>query len=185
MIRIRSIWSGGPGGTWLSTSYWRSATEDAVAAQTAATAFRTFWDSIKAVFQLSYTVSPDPAAAIIDPATGAITGTFAVATTPVTGTNVNPPLPDVAQGVLQLRTNVFTAGRELRGRLFVPGMTTNALAGGNLTAAVQATVNSAGATLVGHANPGWVVWSRKSGTTQPVVAATLWPEFGVLRSRRD
>lgn len=75
----------------------------------------------------------------------------------VPGTSASPEMPDEVAAVITLRTS-FT-GPAYRGRMYVPGWATNALAAGNVIAAAAVTaLNSWGGTIAGALAAGTYTW---------------------------
>lgn len=75
----------------------------------------------------------------------------------VPGTSASPEMPNEVAAVITLRTS-FT-GPGFRGRVYVPGWATNALATGNVIAAAAVTaLNSWGGTLSGALAAGTYTW---------------------------
>lgn len=179
--KVRTLWTGGPGGQLVSTMYFD--TSGGTAAQ-AVTAVGTFWNAIKASIVDDLSFATDPNVFEIDEATGQPIGLQA--TTPVTAgcTQSGDPLPFMTQGVLQWRTGQFINGREIRGRTFIPGMSETNATGGVPLAALQTTINTAAAALIADGNSDLQVYSLKYHNAQSVVSGTMWSQFGVLRSRR-
>lgn len=101
------------------------------------------------------------------------------------GTNA---VPNAAQGLIRLRTGDVVGGRLLKGRIYIPGMTSSAMSpAGELTFAAVSTLTAGGAAL--QANPGGIyVWHRPvngvGGLSGIVTSASAWSEFAVQRRRR-
>ena len=183
IYRVRTAITGGPGGDGLSTM-WFDAT-GGLTAQNAANAVRTFWSSManRTSNNLTYTV--EPAVYTVDDATGLATGVTSTTTTAVPGTDANDEESWATQGLLEMRTGHFIGGREVRGRIFIPGPTSVSGSGGNPVAAYQTQLSAAGAALIADANSIWLAYSRKNATSVSVTVANSWTKWAVLRSRRD
>ena len=184
MLRVITRIPGFTGGPYIHVSYWVGA-DTAPGAVAANSAVGAFWGSMASLMSISLTATTDPQVAQMDPVTGTRTANFTV--TPVThaGTDAGDPLPPATQALGQLLTGSFIAGRELRGRINIPGWTeTNSTAGRPASSALT-TLNSALATLNGATSPDLAVWSRKHGTAVAVTATSAWTLFAVRRSRRD
>jgi len=181
IYRVRTVFSGVQGAPWLSTLYFA---ELGGTAQQAATAAGAFWNAADALMQLSVSWTTEAAVFTLDETSGQ---PVSVAnTTPVTGTGAlgDHILPITTQGLVRLRTGVFLNGREVRGRIFVPGYT-EINSNGGPSATVLSTLNAAGAALIADANSIFAVWSRTNGVAQSVSAVETWNQWAVLRSRRD
>jgi len=182
MYRVRIVFDGMPGAPWLSTLYFN---ETGGTAQQAATAAGTFWGAVDALMDNEVNWTTEGDVTLINSATGNATGV--VATTPVTGTGAlsTLALPFVAQGLIRWRTGVYVAGRELRGRTFVPALATASNDNGRVLAASVTTMNNAAAALLADANSELVVWSKTHGSASPALTGNAWSQFASLRSRRD
>lgn len=183
IFKVRTLWSGGPGGAGVSTMYWSTS---AGTASQANDAMGAFWDAVASVIGGGWNAQTDSVVYEVDEADGQITGAVAVTPETTAYADGNDPLPGLTQGLLQLRTGVYVAGRELRGRLFIPGPTENENTAGRPKASYLSAVNTAATNeLINALDAAPVVWSRAHGAFWPVVAATCWTEWAVLRSRRS
>lgn len=184
MLRVRTQFTGVQGAPWLSTFYFNAATEDATTAAAAVSATGAFWNTVKALINTSVSYATLAQVDFIS-VTGSHTG--AANTTPATGTGgaATSLLPVACQGLVQWRTGAYINNREVRGRTFIPGLTTGALNAGALASAAQTTINSAASTLIGNATVHLEVWDRTHSGQAQVVSGAAWSQFAVLRSRRD
>lgn len=184
MLRVRTQFSGVQGAPWLSTMFFQAATEDGTTAAAAVSAVGAFWTTVKALINSSITYTTLAQVDFID-VNGNHTG--AANTTPATGTGgaATGILPMAVQGLVQWRTGTYINNREVRGRTFIPGLTTGALSSGALASASQTTINSAASTLIGNATAHISVWDRTHSGVATVVSGAAWSQFAVLRSRRD
>lgn len=185
MQRVSLTWSSPQGGPYFSNLYFSGigAADAATAHARAVALMQVFDQDISNAY--SWTVDGD--VYDVDTVTGQATAVHPVTPVTATGSSVGQPLPFTTQALAQWFTNVFQAGRQIRGRFFIPGFTEASTQGGSpdpgvfnpLRAALQAWVaaNPPSAKLV--------VWSRTGGTATVVVASGLWDQFAVLRSRRD
>ena len=186
MLRVRTVFTGVTGSPWLNTLNFGSPTQTGsqVDADAAVAAVGAFWGAVDSVMgsSVSWATLPDVLFVGDD---GVAAGAYA--TTPQTGTGglVVELLPIATQGVVRLLTGVFIGGRQLRGRIFIPGLTENANNTGRMISTTQSTIAAAAATLNGVTTPPLAVWSKVGATVQPVTAVSVWEQFGVLRSRRD
>lgn len=182
MLRVRVGYSGIGGTPYLSTFFFDGSGQ--TAADDAASAVATFQGALDAVQDTTLSWSMDSVVVQIDPESGQALGAYAV--TPASGSGAlgNESLPYVSQGLIQLRTGVFENGREVRGRLFVPGLTESANNDGTLASATATTIDSAAAALVADADSLWSVWSRTNGVVAQIAQVTVWNQFATLRTRR-
>lgn len=119
------------------------------------TAFTTggAWTALAAFFATTAAISGVSIRDVSTPNAPLITSTNA----PVPGTSASPEMPDEVALVITLRT-AFT-GPGFRGRVYVPGWATNALATGNVAAAAAVTaLNSWGGTFSGAIGAGGYTW---------------------------
>nr|CRY96776.1 hypothetical protein [uncultured prokaryote] len=132
-----------------------------------------------------------------DVATGTLTGSWAESTPRSgTGTRPNAPVPNASQALLRLTTSTIIDGRILKGRMFIPGVSYEAVTGGELTFGAQGAIASAFDDLVTAGE--LVVWSRprsarpdatppvtaRAGSAASVISTSAWSELAVLRRRR-
>lgn len=149
---------------------------------------RAVWEGLVTVMGVNARVNIDPVMAVIDPATGVITGTATGDPgDEMVGTYAGDILPPATQGLLQIRTGSYVGGRELRGRLYVPYMPEGTADNGKPNAGALAVLQYSAGQLAGDAatTNKVQVWSRKNGVIRPVSDVTVWSQFAVLRSRRD
>lgn len=126
-----------------------------------------------------------PTVDFIDTANGQITSSATVTGHSGGGGSGTAPVPTTSQVLFQLRTGVRVAGREIRGRMYIPGLTEGANNGQgaietSTLSDLQGWVNS----FVGDGDTTPVVWSRKNGTYEDIDSITVWGQWAVLRSRR-
>lgn len=184
MHRVRVALNGISGAPYLATHYFGS-TDPLQTAQEAVEVVGNFWAAVDLHMSSGVTWNTEAEVAEINIATGDLEGI--TATTPRTGSGgaIAAIMPPATQGLIRWRTGVFVAGREVRGRTFVPGLTTSAASAGKPSATVITDFNAAAAAMVADPNADLYVWSRKNGVIGNVVTGTAWNEFAVLRSRRD
>lgn len=125
---------------------------------------------------------------VIQDITGAHTGDWFEATVYTgVGTQTSGPVPDVAQVLTRWRTDLFTNGRRLQGRSFLPGLSRANVEGGNVAAGVVTAVSAAAQGLVTSAT-GFSIWSRpqttRAGLSRQVETGTCWTEMATQRRRR-
>lgn len=186
MLRVRTVFTGVTGSPWLNTLNFGSGTQvgSQADADAAVAATGAFWGAVDALMGSAVTWSTLPDVLFLgDDGVAA----NAYATTPQTGTGatVTDLLPITSQAVVRTLTGVFIGGRQLRGRIFVPGLTETGNAAGVPTATVISTIGAAAATLNAATTPPLAVWSKVNATVEPVSGVSVWSQWGVLRSRRD
>jgi hypothetical protein len=182
LFRVRTVFTGVQGSPWLSTMYFDNG---AGTAQQAATAVGVFWGTIDNRMATSVLWSTEAEVVLIDDATG--DPTAVVTTTPSSGAGSGAAtmLPVVAQGLVRWRTGVFSGGREVRGRTFVPGLTENDNDLGVPNGSIIPVVDGAAAALVATANADLVIYSRTKSLSESVTSGSMWTSWAELKSRRD
>lgn len=182
MWRVRTAFSGPQGAPWLNTLFFDTAGGTAGQAVAAAGAF---WGAVDAYISNSVSWGTENEVYSINEANGQPTAVTQVTSVTGTGSQVGPLLSRATQGLIRLGTGVFVNGREVRGRIFVPGMTTAALNNGAIDSGAASALDAAALALHTGPNATLVVWSRKNGRMEGVIASSTWGQFAVLRSRRD
>ena len=182
MYRVRTVFVGVQGAPWLSTMFFASET---FLAADAVSAVGQFWSSVQAFQNNEVNWATEADVETVDAATGQVTAVES--TTPETGTGtVATELMSIAsQGLVRWRSGFYIAGREVRGRTFIPGLTTSAVDDGNMAASTRSGIQAAADALIADANSSLVVWSRAHGQQPNADSASVWGSFAVLRSRRD
>jgi hypothetical protein len=183
MLRVRTVTSGTQGSPYLSTHYFNGTTQ--ADANSANSRVNAFWTALNGVRNTSVHWDIQDNVDVINPATGVITGSFAVTGGEGFGAEADQLAPLASQGLIRLTTGVFNVGRQIRGRLFIPGLTKNDVTDGRLATATIAALNTAAQGLRDAADADWVVWSRVSGLTPSVTGVAAWDQWAILRSRRD
>jgi hypothetical protein len=181
--RVKTTITGDHGAPWYSQQYF--ATSIGLDTQSAVDAVGAFWDSLKSYIHISNSVNVSGEVDVVDIDTGSLTGVVAVDDVNVTTTKNTTPLPDGIQACGSYGTGVYVSGRELRGRLFVPGLTTDAMSNGRLESGMAGVIKSSldnltAATLMHE----MVVYSRTHHVAAPCVTTRVNTEFSMLRSRR-
>ena len=179
--RITVRYSGLPGLPGTNTLYGH---EDGVSAADQVAAVLAFVTSVAGTQNDALDIAVDGIVEIVDSTTGQVTGTDDTgAGGSVSGGNGTDLLPTSTQLLVQLRTGVYFGGRELRGRIFLPGfgedVNTDGRPASTLVSGMQAIVD----TLVGDAN--LAVFSPTKHEWASVHTGVVWDEWAVLRSRRD
>lgn len=183
IYRVRTVFSGVPGTPYYSNLYF--AAEGGTIAQ-ARTAVNAFWEANKALISSNLQWIIENEVPSIDEATGDILSVAADATSyQSAGTQSSSPLPYSQQFLVRTRTGAFSGGREIRGRVFIPGPTTISASAGAVVNTAASAINTNAAALVASANAQWVVWAKTKGEYAVINSTSVWNQFAVLRSRRD
>lgn len=186
MIRIRSVLTGVAGSPWYSNLYFLGTPGGE---QDRVDAVRAFWTDYAAAFlAVGLTVRVEGEVPTINPATGDITAVLPVVPgAPINGLINGEKLPPMTQYCLNLRTGVYNAGREVRGKFFAPGFTighNNDQGAPTADVLTNLRANFA-ANLDNDPTDPLVVWSRKSGVAVPVQSVSGSDQWSFLSSRRD
>lgn len=181
----------------LITTYWSTSnpTPDAATATEALARVRAMFNSAAAQIPSGSTLTFDTAVQIIDSATGtlvnAATGTSPAA---VTFTGAGDPLPAQTQGLARFTTSNFLRGRNVKGRMFIPGPGegangTNGQPNSAYTTAWNTAIGLLGTTIVTPISQ--VVWSRPTapgasdGAISAVSGRVMSSSWAVQRGRRS
>lgn len=184
MLRVRAIWSGVAGTPWYTNLYFDGT--GSADAQAAADAVHVFLTGFSFQFSNQTGVAIDSFVAVVDPVSGDVTGGHTVDPgDSISGQETGQLLPKATQSLSTLNTPIYVAGRNIKGRCFLPGYTEAANDGSGVMISTYATgLQAEWATLVAT-GPDLVVWSRKNGLAAPVSNVTVSQKWAVLKSRRD
>jgi len=184
VLRVTTQWSGPAGGPFYTTLHFDGV--DQTAAEDAASAAVAFWNGMQAAITSTVSRQVLPEVKQIDPVSGDATAVYNTAGGDLTaGGATGAPLPWTTQGLIRLRTGQFVSGREVRGRIFVPGFTEDANDAGRPNSSARGVFNSAVSSLISDPDSILVVYSPSHGLFRVVNAGNAWTEWAVLRSRRD
>lgn len=182
MWRVRASWTGGIGGPYLTTTYFDSIAGTAPNANAALGAFLV---AVRSLVSTTISMATLPQVDEVDATTGNVISSTAVTPVSTTGTGAGDVLPPAAQGLCQLHTGIYLNGREVRGRLFLPGMLESNSTLGVPTAGSITTVNTSLASFIADANSVWGVYSRRNHSFHTISSAIQWAVWAQLRSRRS
>jgi len=185
-LRVRTVFTGVTGSPWVSTINFGgpAQTGNQTDADAAVAAVGAFWGAVDGNMHTSVTWTTLPDVLFLGD-NGIAAASFA--TTPQVGTGATggTPLPWATQALVRGLTSSFVGGRQVRGRIFVPGLTSTAVTSGAVATAVQTALTTAAGTLNAVTTPPWAIWSKINATVVPVSSVSVWSQFAVLRSRRD
>lgn len=182
LYKVRTLWSGGPGGAGVSTMFFDTAGGSAAQCNSAV---GTFWNAVRVYQSSTLSYATDAIIYTVDEATGLITGSSAV--TPATGVGAvaTDALPWATQGLVQWRTGQYIGGREIRGRTFLPGMVEARNGAGIPDSTILGAVNTAAAALIADATSDFQVYSIANHNAQTTTVGSMWASWAQLRSRRS
>lgn len=181
VARVQTEWTGLGGAPYLTTLYFDGVNPGEE--QALADAVEAIWDASTGVFSQSLAWSTVPEVVhFTQPDTP--TGAVGITSASGSGDSSGGIMPRASQGLIRLRTGQYRGAREVQGRIFIPGLTTQGVNGttGRPSAGYQAALTAMGSDLL---ELGLQVASRAANVFYPVVTATAWNEFASLRSRRD
>jgi hypothetical protein len=182
MFRYRTLLTGPQGSPWLSTLYCDGSL--GTVAQDVADASSAFWEQIKVKMVNDVTITGDSVVDTLDPSTGETTDQEAVTPWTKTGSDTTDPLPWQTQGVIHWNTGTFVGGRQVRGKIFVPGLAAQQGSGGVPSSGCKTALLAAGnAYRLYDVAP--CVWSRKHHQTYSIASVTVDQNWAFLASRRD
>lgn len=179
------LWGAAGGAGGQSALYFA----DGIAAADIATGVQNFFTALRPALATTTTAAVDPILTQRDSGTGALTGQSLLGATPnIVGNGGANAVPNLAQGLIRIRTDVVRNGRFVQGRIFVPGMASSMQSpAGEVTAAGLTALSSAGNALA--ATVGFGIWHRPQngfgGSLAPASTAGAWGEFASQRRRRS
>jgi hypothetical protein len=186
MLRTTATWVNGPGTPFYTTMYWGGTTSGEAAF--ARTATRNYLNIFLPSVNNGYGGVINGDVERVDEATGNILEVFAAADGVFVGASSAEVVPFTTQLLTRWRTGVYNAGRELRGRTFIPGTTEGVSTNGQPSASFVNSINGLLTPYVAsvdvNAAGGLKIWSPTHGTSALVNQASLWNQFAVLRTRR-
>lgn len=150
----------------------------------AATAAGNWWNGVKDLIDDGTVITKSTEVPEVDEATGDIISMNVVSATSVTGTASEDPMSPLCQACVTWHTGHYIAGKEVRGRTFIPSLTEGDWNSGAWATTREALVVTANAALVSDANSIFVIYSPTHGAMWPVTHGVLSPRMSYLRSRR-
>lgn len=182
LYRVRSVWSGFPGGPGVTTMFFLDIA-------TAIPDLRAFWDGLKAHIPTDVHIQVENAGDVINDTNGDLvsawsTGSVAEVVGTGAGTYAAP-----AGGVIDWQTATIAGTRRLRGRTFIVPLSGDSWqTDGSLSSACITVMLAAASTFQAAQDASFVIWHRGSGSdgSNGLVTAVKVPDMvAVLRSRRD
>ena len=183
IYRVRTAWTGGPGGNELTT-FWFSQSSP-FTAQDAVNAAATFWSGgLASSISNAYTWTVEGEVAVVDPGTGQITTIESATGDSGNGGSSSEQLPPMTQALVRWRTGIWLGGRQLLGRTFIPGLTEPANDNGNLAGDVRDDIINAAVTMLDDSAASFGVYSPKNLTWRAATSSAVNTGFAFLNSRR-
>jgi len=196
LYRVVTVFTGAQGSPWMNVMHFSA--DLSGTAQQAASAVATFWGACDALMDNSVSWVQDPTVVEVNEGTGVPEAFHTVTTGSGTGAVSDISLPYANQALIRTFSDQVVNGRQVRGRVFVPGITRNNLAEGTLNGTAIAAFDAAAAALIADANCNWQIWARpvdaehatehspeRAGTGNDILSASTSSQFAVLRRRRD
>ena len=182
--RVRSVITGVAGTPRYSNLYFQGPSdpdEDYVSA------VHTMWTAAAGRILTGLTVTVQGAITVIDSSTGNVTAVGGFSDQTVTTSGGGGELPAATCGLARFRTGVYVAGREIRGRMFLPYPNLGDMVAAKPDSSYIATWNGAfdAMNMTGAANGAWCVYSPKNHRNELVANHDVWNNYAVLRSQRD
>ena len=184
VARYRVEIAGLVGGPGLSTYHFDTGA-GGYTAQDAADAVELFWDTWDSIVSTAMTFSGQDHVDLLDAGSGDIIGQTGVTTWSVPGLNSNEQLSPALQGLVQWRTGVFAGSRQIVGKTFIPGPTIDQSVNPGVPTPGYVSGGTTIAQTLADSNTGFCIYSRKNGIIPPVDTGVVWPQWAVLRGRRD
>lgn len=180
--RVRCVWTGVAGSPAYSNFYIQSG---AVSAASAQAAVSSYMNSVRVACNTGVTVTIEGDVALVDTATDSIVGVTSTSTTSFPGSGTGSPMPPANQILIRYLTGTFIGGRQVRGRFFVPYLTTGSISSQVVAPATITAMQNATSAYITGLTGNAVVFSRKNGVPVPITAWSTWNQVAVMRSRRD
>jgi len=180
--RVRSIWTGFPGGPGVTTMYFLDTA-------TAVESLHSFWSALAGRLPIDVDIQVENAGDTIEDTTGDLVGAWSAASvTSVAGT-ADDSYAAPAGCVIDWLTETIANHRRLRGRTFlVPFSSLNLSGDGTIDTTALGIIRDAASVFQAEQSASLVVWHRGSGSdgSNGLVTSSFVPDkIAVLRSRRD
>lgn len=182
LTRIRTVFTGVAGTPWYSNQYWALGSGGA---QPQIDDTVTFWEDMAVMIKSTITATVEGTCAVIESTTGETVGVSSNDDGAVTFTGSGDLLPLATQGLITLRTGTYVGGREIRGKIYVPGLTEEYTTSGIINATGVGLMQAAAEGLLDESSEAWHVYSPTKNTSAEVVSVAAAGKPAVLRSRRD
>jgi len=182
IYRVRSGWTGFPGGPGVTTMYFLDVA-------TAVASVHTFFNDVSNRIPSDVTIQVENTGEILEDTTGDMTGAWS--SDAVAGVNgvMSGKYAAPVGACVDWNTDTITAGRRLRGRTFLVPLGGDAFqTDGSIGAADLVVLQAAADALIAAQSASFVVWHRGTGSggSNGLVTSAKVPDLAaVLRSRRD
>ena len=180
MRRVRTVFSGVAGSPYYSNLFFLNS---GVSLQTQIDAVAQFWNDMDLLITSDCTWTVEAQAAVIESTTGLLVDVEQGTAVNGAGGAAGASLPSATQLCINWHTGLFVSGRELRGKTFVPSLSTTVNSDGVPIASAISTAEAAGTALSQGSD--LIVFSRTHFAQEFVTGVAVMNQFAVLRSRRD
>jgi len=194
-MRVRTVFTGVAGAPFYNNLYF-DAPDTLAGAQGAVDLVDTAWTTLTSIMAGSLFGTTEADVPVIDIPSGQMIGSYATSPGVIDPTSAAEPLPWATQGLVRLSTADFINGRQVRGRIYVPGLTEASQSTGQPNSSTIASLANMAAVLVASTAADLFIYSRPhpdpddpdvtiDGVASLVTGGSGWDQFAVLRSRRD
>lgn len=186
MLRVTTEWTGIQGAPYYTATHFGGLT--ATEAGAAHALMAQIWTAGATFIRNDLTWTVLPEVSLVDEATGDTTATFLETAVSDEGGLPGDDQPTIIQGLIRLRTGVYVGGREIRGRVFLPGQGDTYDDDGVPSASIISGWQGIWNTAISdgqNAGAPLQVYSPTNGQAADVTAASMWNQWAILRSRRD
>jgi len=183
--RVRTVFTGVAGTPWYSNMYFAWVSGQT---QNHIDIVEDFWTALIGQIHTDVTGTVEGQVPVIEDSTGAITAMETGTPKTINFTGANDMLPPATQMVLNLTTGQYLGGRQLRGKIFIPGLIrTAANADGSPNSGFTGVQETALQDLIAaSSSPGPLrVYSPTYHDSLVVDGGYAMNRFAVMRSRRD
>lgn len=184
ILRVRTVFTGVAGTPWYSNVYLN---DDGGEVQIGLDQMAAFWGGLATLMKSGITWTVEDQAAVINDATGEVVSVASGSGDTGAASSSGNALPYQTQALASLHTGVFNGGRELVGKMYIPGLvedlnsatgTVDTTFQGDLADSIEEISTTPG-------NLTQVVYSPTYHLSSMVTGVTVGSKWAVLRSRRD
>lgn len=186
LYEIKTFWSAenSPGGE--SIMYFRDGT---ATLDFLRQSINVMYTSVATRFDSLTTWSVAQSGNIVDEATGTLVDEWSSGNDySGNGSASGQPVPNEAQLLIRWNPQVIIGGRRLKGRTYVPGLSSLAMDAGHVSSAVVGDFQAAAEQFIDDCATQFVTWRRPvegaGGASASVITASIWNEWAVQRRRR-
>lgn len=180
--RVRTVFTGVAGTPWYSNQYYALGGNSSGNVRVATAEF---WVDIENAGSSLVDWTVEGQTTVIDSVSGLTLRVDPGADQTGGYANTGNELPWQTQMLVRLRTNQYVAGRELQGRMFLPGFVSGNCEDGVFSVSALGVIQTALDTFLAAVEGELVVWSKTHGQFVTVNSMTAEAKPSVLRSRRD